>query len=331
MKYTDFNIKEHGFVGHMAETESQAERAVIVIMGGEKSILPGIKIAERFADFGICGLAVSLFGADGLPDSPDMIPLDMFENAVRFLVEEKGIKSISTYGVSMGSLFALLIAEYIGGIENVVVVSPSHVPFGGTSDKKHMTGHSMVTWHGKELPFVKADFTKYKTMKYYYDSCVGYKVTGMWKSYRDAYEDKKAETEANIHIEKLNARILLLAGTGDEMWPSSYSVKYLEKVLQEHHYHREYKAVLYEGASHLLGIMPDRKRNFMLYKMIPFIGIFYRRFRENRNACMDALEQSEKEIVEWIRNSGTKKGEKDGFTLRRCSGNSFDSPCHQSE
>lgn len=29
----------------------------------EKSILPGIKIAERFADFGICGLAVSLFGA----------------------------------------------------------------------------------------------------------------------------------------------------------------------------------------------------------------------------------------------------------------------------
>lgn len=304
MRYTDFNVKSHGFAGHMAEPEGRADKAVIVIMGGEKSILPGIKIAERFAEFGICGLSVSLFGAKGLPDGPDRIPLDMFENAVRFLAEKKGINSISTYGVSMGSLFAALIAEYIGGIRNVIMVSPSHVPFEGTPDKKHMTGHSLVTWRGKELPFVNADFTKYKTMKYYRDSRTGYKVTGMWKSYRDAYADKKAESEADIHIEKSDARILILAGTGDEMWPSDYSVKYLEKSLRENYYGREYKAKLYEGAGHLLGMMPGRKQNPMLYKMIPLIGIFYRRFRDNHNACMDALEQSEKEIVEWIRNCG---------------------------
>ncbi|MCM1157993.1 MAG: hypothetical protein NC300_04625 [Bacteroidales bacterium] len=243
MKYTDFNKKTHGFAGHMAEPADKTDKAVIVIMGGEKSILPGIKIAQRFA---------------------------------------------------------ALIAEYIGGIENVVMVSPSHVPFEGTPDKKQMTGHSVVTWHGKELSFVNADFTKYRAMKYYHDSRTEYRVTGMWKSYQDAYADKKAESEADIHIEKLNARILLLAGTGDEMWPSDYSVKYLEKSLRENHYGREYKAVLYEGASHLLGIMPNRKRNPMLYKMIPLIGIFYRRFRENRSACMDALEKSEREIVEWI-------------------------------
>lgn len=40
-----------------------SDRAVIVIMGGEQSLLPGIKIAEGFADYGITGLAVSLFGA----------------------------------------------------------------------------------------------------------------------------------------------------------------------------------------------------------------------------------------------------------------------------
>ena len=106
MIYTDFTINEHGFTGHMADPERKTDQAVIVIMGGEKSILPGIKIAERFADFGICGLAVSLFGAEGLPKGPDRIPLDMFENAVRYLTEEKKMKSVSTYGVSMGSLFA---------------------------------------------------------------------------------------------------------------------------------------------------------------------------------------------------------------------------------
>lgn len=303
MIYTDFNMKEHGFAGHMAEPESKTEQAVIVVMGGEKSILPGIKIAERFADFGICGLAVSLFGAEGLPKSPDRIPLDMFENAVGYLNDEKKMNSISTYGVSMGSLFAALIAEYIGGIDNVIMVSPSHVPFGGTIGKKYLSGHSMVTWHGRELPCVKADFSKYSVKKYYYDAQVKRRVTGMWKAYSDAYADKDTEREADIHIEKCSSRILLLAGTGDEMWPSDYSVKYLEKSLREHHYDKDYKAVLYPKASHLLGVMPSRERNPLLYKMLPFIGFVYRSLSENRAACMDALGQSEKEVVEWIRGS----------------------------
>lgn len=76
MKYTDFHMCEAGFAGHMAEPEEKASQAVLVIMGGEKSILPGIKIAERFAEYGFCALAVSLFGAAGLPEGADRIPLD---------------------------------------------------------------------------------------------------------------------------------------------------------------------------------------------------------------------------------------------------------------
>ena len=75
MKHEDFNFPQHGFAGHLAEPDEGSDRAVIVIMGGEQSLLPGIKFAERFADYGITGLAVSLFGAEGLPDSPDRIPL----------------------------------------------------------------------------------------------------------------------------------------------------------------------------------------------------------------------------------------------------------------
>ncbi len=78
----DFNMKEHGFVGHLAEPEQTSNKAVIVIMGGEQRVLPGIKIAERFADYGFIGLAVSLFSTKGLPESPDRCPLEMFEKAV---------------------------------------------------------------------------------------------------------------------------------------------------------------------------------------------------------------------------------------------------------
>ncbi|SEQ63226.1 hypothetical protein SAMN02910369_02164 [Lachnospiraceae bacterium NE2001] len=97
MRHEDFNMKEHGFVGHLAEPDGGSDRAVIVIMGGEQSVLPGIKFAERFADYGITGLAVSLFGAEGLPSAPNQIPLDMFIPAVEYLRGKKGAEHISVY------------------------------------------------------------------------------------------------------------------------------------------------------------------------------------------------------------------------------------------
>lgn len=50
MYHKDFNYKEHGFVGHLAEPDGGSDEAVIVIMGGEQSLLPGIKFAEFSGD-----------------------------------------------------------------------------------------------------------------------------------------------------------------------------------------------------------------------------------------------------------------------------------------
>ena len=187
MRHEDFNMKEHGFVGHLAEPDGGSDRAVIVIMGGEQSILPGIKFAERFADYGITGLAVSLFGAEGLPDAPNQVPLDMFIPAVEYLRGKKGIEHISVYGQSMGSIFAVLVAKYIGGMENLILVSPTHVPFEGTTkDKKTMSGRSVATFKAEDIPFVSADFSKIKASKYYKHEDAEYKVMGMWIAYHDA-------------------------------------------------------------------------------------------------------------------------------------------------
>ena len=297
----DFNKKEHGFVGHLAEPQQPNGRAVIVIMGGEQSVLPGIKIAERFADYGFIGLAVSLYGAEGLPDSPDRCPLEMFEKAVQYLKEKRNIAHISTYGQSMGSIFAVLIAQYIGGIENVVMVSPTHVPFEGTTkDKKHMTGHSVATWRNEDIPFVCADFSKVKAAKYYKTDRVSYKVMGMWLAYYKAYQDKYAEEKAHLEIDKTDARILLIAGSADEAWPAEYSVSYIEQYLREKNYKKEYKSIIYPNVSHLTGMMPNKERERKLYRMIPLIGIMYRSFGKHKKECMDAFAKSEQEIVNWL-------------------------------
>ena len=301
MIYTDFTINEHGFTGHMADPERKTDQAVIVIMGGEKSILPGIKIAERFADFGFIGLSVSLFGAEGLPDGIDRIPLEMFIPAIEYLKNKKGAKSVSLYGMSMGSVFAALIGQHIGGIDNIVMVSPSHVPFEGTlADKKTMTGKSMATWQGKDIPFIKEDFSGGGMNKYIYSKEAGRKVTKMWQAYYDAYQNKELEEKAALHLEKTGARIIMIAGTGDEMWYSDYSVRYLKQRLDSANYEKEYKTVIFPNVSHLTGIVPNKEREKMLYFLLPLIGIFYKSLGKYKKECMEAFAQSEKEIIDFI-------------------------------
>ena len=57
MNRINYNMKEHGFVGHLSIPEQSTKYGVIVIMGGEQSVLPGTLIADRFADYGIAALA----------------------------------------------------------------------------------------------------------------------------------------------------------------------------------------------------------------------------------------------------------------------------------
>lgn len=300
MKQEHFNWKEHGFVGHLAEPDGGSDKAVIVIMGGEQSLLPGIKFAERFADYGITGLAVSLFGAEGLPEGVDQIPLDMFIPAVDYLKRIKKIEHISVYGQSMGSIFAVLVAQYIGGIENLIMVSPTHVPFEGTRDKKSMSGRSVATFQGKDIPFVPVDFSSIKASRYYKHPDADYRVMGMWIAYHNAYQNKATEKAAWLHLEKTNARILLIAGAEDEAWPAEYSVKALKKYLDEQSYEKEVKVILYPHGSHLNGLMPNRQREKRLYRMIPLIGLMYKTFGKYRKENMEYFEQTEQEIIHWI-------------------------------
>lgn len=301
MIHEDFDFKCHVFVGHLAEPDGGSDKAVIIIMGGEQSLLPGIKFAERFTDYGITGLSVSLFGAEGLPESPDRIPLDMFIPAAEYLRRDKHIEHISVYGQSMGSIFAVLAAQYIGGFENLIMVSPTHVPVEGTlKDKKTMTGHSVATWRSEDIPFVSADFSKIKAGKYMKHSDAKCRVTGMWVAYHEAYRDTAAVEKAKLSVEKTNTRVLLIAGDEDEAWDAEYSVRYIENKLKEANYDNDVKVIVYPHGSHLNGLMPNREREKKLYRMIPLIGLMYKTFGKYRKENLSYFGQSEKEIIDWI-------------------------------
>lgn len=276
----DYVMAEDGFTGHLYQPEGHKDRAVLVILGGEQSLMPARYIAQRFADYGIMAVTVALFGAKGLPKAVNLIPLDIMVKAVEAL-KARGAKKIAAYGMSMGSMAAAYAARYIPEIDTLIMCSPSHAAFEGVADKKHMSGHSMFTWNGEELPYVKPDFSHKK----------------MYQAFKDAYQDKQLEEKAAIPVEKLSVNILLIAGEKDESWPAAYSVNYMKERMIKNNYAHPYKVLLFKEAGHLIGIMPERKAHKWLYRLMP---LAYAGERKNRKACDQARAEAEKEIIDWI-------------------------------
>lgn len=163
-----------------------------------------------------------------------------------------------------------------------------------------MSRHSVVTWRGQGIPFVTADFTKVKASRYQKHPAVVHKVMGMWSAYYNAYQDKDREQKAMLPIEHTNARIFLIAGGADEVWPAEYSVHAIQEYLKRKNYCHDVKTVVYPNVSHLTGMMPNKEREKKLYRLMPLIGIMYKSFGKHKKDCMDALVKSESEIINWL-------------------------------
>lgn len=231
-----------------------------------------------------------------------------------FTIDLSGVKETHIEGEAVEPLKLQIISEEYNNIdwandwyerENLslpmmIMVSPTHVPFEGTRDKKSMSGRSVATFQGKNIPFVPVDFSSIKASRYYKHPDADYRVMGMWIAYHNAYQNKADEKAAWLHLEKTNARILLIAGAEDEAWPAEYSVKALKKYLDEQSYEKEVKVILYPHGSHLNGLMPNRQREKRLYRMIPLIGLMYKTFGKYRKENMEYFEQTEQEIIHWI-------------------------------
>ncbi len=169
--------------------------------------------------------------------------------------------------------------------------------------KRIMTGHSVATWHGEDIPFVRADFSGVKAAKYRKHPAAAHKVTGMWAAYYDAYQNEAAVEAAKLEVEKTGARVLLIAGREDEAWPAELSVRTIEHQLKESGYKKEVKTLIFPHGSHLCGLMPNREREKKLYRMIPLVGLMYKTFGRYRKENLRYFAESEKEIINWVKES----------------------------
>lgn len=75
----------------------------------------------------------------------------------------------------------------------------------------------------------------------------------------------------------------------------------MKAYLDELSYEKDVKVIIYLHGSHLNGLMPNREREKKLYRMIPLIGLVYKTFGRYRKENMTYFEQTEREVIDWIR------------------------------
>ena len=211
---------------------------VVLVLGGSEGGLQGSQpLAKRLAEQGFGALALAYFGAPGLPQALEDVPLESLEAGVDWLRGQPGMarRRIAVLGVSKGGEAALLLASRDPRLCAVVAAVPSSVVWAGIDMAHPATPVTVSSWSfaGQSVPFVP-----------YAD--------GPFRGVRDLYERSlvKASPEAAIPVEKIRGPVLLVSGKSDQLWPSTPMSEAVMARLDAKRFASPHTHLAYDDAGH---------------------------------------------------------------------------------
>jgi uncharacterized protein len=215
-------IRETALAGDVQGTLLTPERSVglgVVVLTGSSGRVDVVR-AGLFASRGAIARALRWFGGDGLTPMIHEVPLETFTRATDRLIKE-GCDRIAYVGTSRGAEAATLVAIDDSRVDVVIAISPTSVVWAGDG----LPPGSSWTRKGIPLPFVHYDVSAFPAPA---DGPV---------SYRRYCEESLARfanevPAASIQIEKARARVVLIAGGDDALWPSDLFARSLADRLE---------------------------------------------------------------------------------------------------
>ncbi|NWS72001.1 ACOT1 thioesterase, partial [Crotophaga sulcirostris] len=188
--------------------------------------------ASLLASRGFVTLAVAYMAFEDLPAMPEVLELDYFEEAVKFLRKQQQVKDtgIGVLGLSKGADLALSIATFLPGIKAAVSISGS-----GFNSFIPLRGN------GFTLPPHPYDLGRIKISD----------ESGL-ADFSDILDDHRdpATWDCRIPMERSLAKFLFLSGLDDMNWKSALYCQDAVERLQQ--CGREVEFCSYSGAGHLL-------------------------------------------------------------------------------
>lgn len=198
----------------------------ILVLGGSSGRVD-VQRAALFASAGVTALALRWFGGQDQTPGICEVPLEIFIDAISEL-ERQGCKRIAIIGTSKGAEAALLISTLDRRVEAVFAISPTSVVWGNIGpghDGIAWPERSSWTWDNHPLPFVPADPAWSKAHR---NGLVSYR--GLFQHCLDLFAPHLPA--ATIAVEQSSARIVLIAGEDDALWPSDVFARSIVERLQ---------------------------------------------------------------------------------------------------
>jgi dienelactone hydrolase len=190
--------------------------AILLLGGSEGSLRETRNIyARALAAQGYAVLYPGYYKTREDNRSFDMVPLETFDRALVWMAARPEIDAsrMAVIGHSKGAEAALIVASRHPEIRAVVAAMPSDVvwqgfDFNATDMSKFRSSWSLK---GQPLPFVR-----YKLLSWY----EWFSSDALTKMYRQSWEQAARYPQAAIRVDQINAKILLVCGGDDLIWPS---------------------------------------------------------------------------------------------------------------
>ena len=252
-------ISESGIQAQYYAKTNTANKTAIILLGGGQW---GDYWAAEFAKIGYVGLSLTYAGNNGLPKLPEEIPLEYFEQAIKWLQiqPEVNSKNIVVMGASKNAELALLLASYYPEIINgVIAYAPSSVSWSNTVLPYNSDDiKASWTYKGNDIPYIA--MPKFSIIDDSISNTMEYWQMGL---------NKTTEVDkASIKVEKIQGPILLLSGKDDKVWPSSPMADMLEKRIKEVDFTYSFENIKYENAGHQISGNPESSTDVRNGEMI---------------------------------------------------------------
>lgn len=244
-------ISEDGLVAAFIAPRTRGPHPAIIVLGGSEGGTDWVRsLGRQFANEGYAVLALSYFGAPGLPVTAEEIPLEYFDRAIAWLARQPEIdpERMGVFGVSKGGEAALLIGSRSPRLHAVAAGVPSGMVWQGIPASAGAPPTS--TWSLDKAPVaylpydptVRFDFSRY--------------MESIYALYAGALPTADAHPEAMIPVERINGPVLLISGRDDAMWPSTAMSDRVVARLQEKGFRHPVEHLAYSNAGHAVTSPP---------------------------------------------------------------------------
>lgn len=244
-------VAESGLVAAFMTPRSGGPHPAIIVLGGSEGGTNLVRgVALEFARQGYAVLALSYFGAPGLPATAEEIPLEYFDRAIAWLAQQSEVDPdrMGIFGISKGGEAALLVGSRSPQLRAVAAGVPSSLVWQGIPAQFNAPPTSTWSVGGVPAPYlpydpsVRFDFTRY--------------MESIYAQYAGALSTVDAHPDAIIPVERINGPVLLISGRDDAMWPSSVMSDMVVSRLRAKGFNHPVEHLAYEDAGHAVSSPP---------------------------------------------------------------------------